>query len=649
MLRSLRPRIPLRLARAPLAGALLLAIANAADIAATVRMPPGGAAVRAAHHAFDAMETLGVGLACAALLGVVGGALRRRPVAARLVYLAIGAALAWAVLGQDLRHQADFVSSGPAGELLFALFVGLCGAALPVAHALGAWWGRRRALRWVVRALAAGAIVTSHLIVRDDYAGLHAAIEWTAATAAFASLAAPIARLTARRAGRLAFGALALAGAAGIAVPPSNRTRLELFRAPGAIGAWAMAFTVWPRPFAPEEERAAAPPLPAEPEAPAPPSDPPLVEGAPVVVMITIDATRADVVRDPANARALPFFAELGRSAAAFTRAVSPGSQTSVSLTTMFSGRYFSQLRWARFGRGASRFLYAAGDPAPRFPEILAANGVRTALFGGTNFLANEYGVARGFEEVKVPEGRRHAMARDVIDPLIARLSRAGDAPTFLYAHIMEPHAPYDRAGKKGAPDFERYVAEVGLADRYVARVARALAQRYPTRGLLIVSADHGEAFGEHGTHQHTKTLYDELLRVPLFVRGAQVKARRVDARVSLVDVGPTVLDVFGIATPPGFMGRSLVPILRGSDAPLPRPILAEGRLRRAIYAGDVKVIEDLRRKVVEAYDLERDPGELVNLFDAGDPQARAALATLRAFFEAHELRRPGYSPPYKP
>ena len=62
-----------------------------------------------------------------------------------------------------------------------------------------------------------------------------------------------------------------------------------------------------------------------------------------------------------------------------------------------------------------------------------------------------------------------------------------------------------------------------------------------------------------------------------------------------------------------------------------------------------MKVIEDLRRRVIEAYDLKRDPGELVNLFDTADPRADEALAELRAFFDAHQLKRPGYSPPYKP
>ena len=668
MLARLPFRLRLRIAEAPLAAASLLAIANAADIAATLRMPPGGLPVRAAHHAFDAALTLAVGLVAGAAIGTIGHASRRRPHLGRLVYLAVGVALARLVLVQDLRHQAEYVAGGLLGSLLLTLFVVLSGAALPVAHGLGAWCGARRIWRWIALVVACGGITASHLVVRDDYAAFHASIEWTSATIAMGALGPMLARRSTRSRSpaktRLFFTLLALAGALGFVLSPSNRTRVELFETPGAIGAWAFARTVWSSPYPdvgrvpaallskipldPSGSRAPSDPSLRLPDHPIAPSDPPLVDGAPIVVMITIDATRGDVVLDAPTASSLPFFTDLRRNAAAFTRAISPGSQTSVSLTTFFSGRHFSQLYWSRYGKGPSRFLYAAEDPTPRFPEILSANGVQTALFGGTNFLANEYGVARGFATTKVPEGRRHAMATEIIDPLIARLHQAGPEPLFLYGHIMEPHSPYDRGKKKGT-DFERYVSEVSVADTQIARVSRALMQRFPTRGVLIISADHGEAFGEHGTYQHTKTLYDELLHVPLFVKSAKVKARRIDTRVSLADMAPTILDIFRVPTPAGAVGQSLVPILRGEDAPLTRPLIAEGRLRRALYVGDVKVIEDTRRKLVEAYDLAKDPKELVNLFDDDDPRALSALAALRTFFDAYELRIPGYTAPYKP
>jgi arylsulfatase A-like enzyme len=215
----------------------------------------------------------------------------------------------------------------------------------------------------------------------------------------------------------------------------------------------------------------------------------------------------------------------------------------------------------------------------------------------------------------------------------------------------MEPHAPYDRGSVREGPDKDRYVSEVAVADAQIARVVKLLAQKFADRYVLIVGADHGEAFGEHGTYQHTKTLYQELLRIPLLVMGPGIRARRIAEHVGLIDVGPTVLDLFGVPTPAPFMGQSLVSILEGGDVRLDRPLFAEGRLRQALYQGDLKVIEDSRRKVVEVYDLAKDPNELDNLFDRDKARSEPALAALRAFFAVNALssRRPGYTPPYKP
>jgi arylsulfatase A-like enzyme len=178
----------------------------------------------------------------------------------------------------------------------------------------------------------------------------------------------------------------------------------------------------------------------------------------------------------------------------------------------------------------------------------------------------------------------------------------------------------------------------------------RLLSQRFADRAVLIVSSDHGEAFGEHDTFYHTKTVYEELLHVPLFIQGRGIKPRRVGRRVTLVDLGPTILDLFGVETPSGFMGQSLVPLLAGRDVKLDRPIFAEGRLRRAFYMENgLKVIEDARRKTVEAYDLTSDPRELTNLFDTERERVRPGLVALRRFFDVHAFAKPGYETPYKP
>ncbi len=265
-------------------------------------------------------------------------------------------------------------------------------------------------------------------------------------------------------------------------------------------------------------------------------------------------------------------------------------------------------------------------------------------------FLVNKFGVARGFgEERMLGHSRAACPARFVIAPIVELLTRVGDDPLFVYTHLGEPHGPYVY-GHRGSPAHDRYMAAVTEADTQIGRIVKALEQHAGNRWVLIVSADHGEAFGEHQTTDHSKTLYEELIHVPMIVRSPAFAPRRVDERVGLIDLGPTVLDLFGVDTPATFNGQSLVPILTGGTVTFTRPLLAEGRLAKAyVEQSGFKVIEDPRKKIVEAYDLETDPGETRNLFDVDPTRADGALAYLRAFFDAHTLRKPGYEVPYKP
>src|SRR5207249_1133706 len=95
---------------------------------------------------------------------------------------------------------------------------------------------------------------------------------------------------------------------------------------------------------------------------------------------------------------------------------------------------------------------------------------------------------------------------------------------------------------------------------------------------VVILSSDHGEALDrkeDHGTRHHSKSLYDELIRVPLIVAGPGFRPRRVATPVSLIDVVPTVLDLLGRPRGPELRGESLLPYLRG-ESPPHRPIFAE-------------------------------------------------------------------------
>jgi arylsulfatase A-like enzyme len=120
-------------------------------------------------------------------------------------------------------------------------------------------------------------------------------------------------------------------------------------------------------------------------------------------------------------------------------------------------------------------------------------------------------------------------------------------------------------------------------------------------------------------------------------IRLPNVAPRRVSEIVSLVDLGPTVLDLMGLPAPGSNMGESLTPFLRGESPKLTRPLFAERRHAQALLFPDgIKAILNWQKGTEEIYDLGRDPNETRNLCDELGPECEARLDVLRAFFLIH-------------
>ena len=183
-----------------------------------------------------------------------------------------------------------------------------------------------------------------------------------------------------------------------------------------------------------------------------------------------------------------------------------------------------------------------------------------------------------------------------------------------------------------GDRPIDRYDGEIAFTDRHlgqVLRAARALAR--PT--YIVVTADHGEEFRDHGGNEHGHTLYQELVRAPLLVAGPGIAPARIAQRIPLVDVMPSVLELLGVRADaqPSMAGESFVPLLHGQSA-TPRPIVAELRLKKptatdSLVLGRYKLIVPVATGRAELYDLERDPREQRDL--AGRQATR--VAELRA------------------
>jgi arylsulfatase A-like enzyme len=609
-------------------------------------------------HCLDAASFMSFG-ACVALAVALWG--RFAPAGRRwglgaAALAALGVALY--TLPDDLDNFSGRLEEQLPPELTLAAGIVIIAAAIPCAAAVGRWLSLHPAGAALGVATAIGGLVLNDRVLPADYSGIHFFIAWCSATLAGQSLVErPLPRVRRMhqrlvrlpRAARLGLSLAAFLLAAGVLmVPPPASAAMALTRSDGSAFHWffsrlraagrqrlttsAHADSPWFR------DRRDAPPV--------APSSPRLLPENALVILITLDALRAELIGSGDFDAKLPNLARLRDESVWFSQARAPGTLTKVSLASLFMGTYFSQQYWT--GRGA---LAPREDPSPRFPELLGAAGVRTIHVRAITWLRNDNGVARGFAEEHNVRYRKHQYtpARPMMNQALELLAELDQRPTFLFMHLMDAHSPYDSGKRrKGASEFERYVAEVGVADKEIGRLLALLEQpELKARTLLVVSADHGESFGEHRSRTHGTTLYDETLHVPLLVRLPDRRTRRVDTRVGLIDVGPTLLDSMGLSTPGHFMGQSLVPILRGEHVELTRPLIGETRLMQSyVTPAGLKLIFDPRRDRTELYDLNSDPSESQNLADV-DELVQPPLADLLLFLDAHRLRREGYEPPF--
>ena len=155
----------------------------------------------------------------------------------------------------------------------------------------------------------------------------------------------------------------------------------------------------------------------------------------------------------------------------------------------------------------------------------------------------------------------------------------------------------------------------------------------FVSRTTSLISARPRARRPHHGT-----SIYEVLVRVPLIIRVSGVLPGQVDQPVTQLDIAPTLLDLMGVATPGEYVGQSLVPFLRGQSPQLRRPIAADQRVVRALYAGRYKVMHYQKVGAVELYDLDQDPTESNNLFGQLGGEDDQMFQALRGFFAVHQL-----------
>jgi HEAT repeat protein len=330
------------------------------------------------------------------------------------------------------------------------------------------------------------------------------------------------------------------------------------------------------------------------------------------VVLLSVDALRADHVSAYGYARkTTPNLDALAREGMLFRWAYCPTPHTSYSITSMMTGKYMRPL-----------LALGLGEDSETWASSLRRYGYRTAAFypPAVFFIdAPRFGALRDraldFEYAKV----EFASAAARVDQVSAYLSSAPkDKPLFLWVHLFEPHEPYVsdpahvfRSGSSDETDVDRYDSEIASADDGIGRILRLVRKDRPG-ATVIVTADHGEEFGEHGGRYHGTTVYEEQVRVPLVIAGAGVVHRESSVVVQTIDLLPTVLSALGIPRPARLRGRDLGPVLHAdSDAPKDSGLaFAETDDYALLAEGDLRLVCARKAAACATYRPKSDPLE---------------------------------------
>jgi arylsulfatase A-like enzyme len=397
----------------------------------------------------------------------------------------------------------------------------------------------------------------------------------------------------------------------------------------------------------------------------APQVDRPLPAGdtqRPDIVLLSIDTLRADHLGLYGHDRdTSPFLDEMASRGTVFDQAWSPAPWTLPAHATMLSAHMPNE-------HGAIDQEHSISPDVPMLPEALIAAGYRNAAVVTAPFVAARYGFDRGFQhfvDLSDTEGKFElsdvADAEEVFEEALRWTEgQESGRPAFLFLHVYDVHYPYDppapwnehfgRAATTRELSYENYFhylrrplddARMALQreqyDEEIAYVDAMLRDFHRTwvasrpNTIFVVVSDHGEEFGERGSWGHGHTLTPEQLQVPWIVWGPGIRTQRVEARVGLEDLAPTLAELGGTAFGP-FSGRSRAALFDRSNEAGPAGALVASTSRRNTLQvrwhfprrtldpdRALDLILDLRKPDVSLFDLTHDPRATKDI-DTQDP-----------------------------
>jgi arylsulfatase A-like enzyme len=393
------------------------------------------------------------------------------------------------------------------------------------------------------------------------------------------------------------------------------------------------------------------------------------------VVFITIDTLNAHHLGAyGAENSPSPNIDKLASDGVLFEKAYSSAPWTKPAFASMFTSLFPSVHGVTAFDRVLSEDKFTLG-------EFFKSKGFSTAGIISHILIQPQFGYAQGFDSYElIPfKGSVHAVisslkVTDMAAKWLDTNATNSDKPFFLFLHYFDPHNNYfhhkkfDRTSwykgpiksgmglkemraliPKMTPDDVRalrglYDEEISMTDYSIG----LLLEQLKTMGiddetLIVITADHGEELTDRGFIGHTRSLYDELVRVPFVFFAPGLTPKRIKEPVSTIDLLPTMMGLLGEEPMEWMVGKDLSSAILGEELPPTRPIFNEVDYRAGqitahklgVVEGDYKLVFDKDTESYELYNMAKDPKEERDIAS----EDKAAFARLSAAIQGYKAR----------
>ncbi len=385
------------------------------------------------------------------------------------------------------------------------------------------------------------------------------------------------------------------------------------------------------------------------------------------IILIILDTVRKDRLGCYGNTAGItPQIDDFADHSVLFENAFSHAPWTLPSVASLLTSTY-------PFQHQAGGHLGAFSTLLPKtlsVTQIFRNHGVTTYAITNCTFLSERYGVTKGFETINDYPYQNNfdiRRAKQTTNTALKWLDSNKKEPFFLLIHYFDPHLVYDppQPFRRRFADYQDrevldhvfgtkkemlalrshgilpseenilrlkklYNGEIAYTDAEVGRLIRYLFKNsYHKNTIIIITADHGEEFLDHGGLEHGHTLYDELLHVPLIIydpticsheKGIKANStlrKRVKTTVRLIDIAPTLCELSDLPSAPDFLGKSLVPLLKGEQEDN-RPVLSQGNMwgpsGTSLRNNNKKLIIQTHAPYIRLFNITTDPKEKKNI-----------------------------------